>query len=84
MGVPVFGRDGGNLRLEFGVHGATRLLDALNHGLALVQLLAHILDRLLEHEAFGTALALEAGHELGESIEALADRLSALLLCMHG
>lgn len=70
-----------NLRLEVRVYGAARLLHALNHGLALVQLLAHKLDRLLEHETFGSALSLEAGDELGQPVEAFANGLSALLLC---
>lgn len=75
---------GRNLRLELGIDGAACLLDALNHGLALVQLLTHVLDRLLQHEALGSALAFESGHQLGQSVEAFANGLSALLLCVRG
>ena len=46
----------------------------------LVELLAHVDDGLLEHDALGPPLALQSRHELGQPVEAFADGLASLLL----
>jgi hypothetical protein len=40
-----------------------------------------MIDRLLQHYALASALALKARDKFGQAIEAFADCLAALLLC---
>ncbi len=56
-------------------------LNLLDHTLVLGDLVAHKLDSTLEDEAFGATLALEAGDEFSEAVEAFADGLSSFLFC---
>jgi hypothetical protein len=64
-----------------GIDSSARLFDPLNQRLPLDNLVAHVIDRALQHEALGATLALQPGHELGESVEAFADGLPTLLFC---
>lgn len=66
---------------ELRVYLPAFLFDLCNHLLALVQLLAHVLDGALQDETFGSALALKTGHQLRKPVEAFADCLASLLLC---
>jgi hypothetical protein len=43
-----------------------------------------MINRLLQHDALTSALALETRDELGQAVEAFADGLPALLLCGGG
>ena len=72
-------RHGNGLFVSIG-HGATQGLDLDDQTLALLNLLSHEIERLLEDDALAPSLALEAGNEVGQAIEAVADRLSTFLL----
>lgn len=73
-----------DLPLEFLVHLCAHALDAINHGLPLRELIAHELDRSLEYQTLGSALALEPRNQLRQPVEAFANRLPSLLLCLLG
>lgn len=69
-----------NLLLQIVIHRSAELLDARNQGPSLIELLVHVLDRTLQHQSLAPPLTFEAWHQLGESVETLPDRLTALLL----
>jgi hypothetical protein len=59
-----------------------QLIDSANQSPPLRQLRSHVVNGLLQDNAFASSLAFQAGYQLGQSVEAFADCLSALLLCI--